>query len=96
MAMSLYFLFLSPWILGLTYYVFSFSVLRKAALTALVLAYFALAFPMQYLVHALLLQHLSLLAMPLLYLVCGVFLDVMMFVALYSWGMSWRWKGDTH
>lgn len=91
LTMALLFLFMVPWILGLTYYIFSFSLLQNCALTTLILAYFVLAFPMQYMLHAYALHHLGLLYMPLFYLVFGVFLDVMMFVALYSWGMSWRW-----
>ena len=90
LTMSLFFIFLVPWILGMTYYIFSFSLTQKIALTSLVLGYFLIAFPMQYLLHAYALHHLSLLFLPLFYLVFGAFLDVMMFVALYSWGMSWR------
>jgi hypothetical protein len=92
LTMSLIFIFMVPWILGLTYYVFDFSLLQKITLTSLILVYFVIAFPMQYLLHAYALHHLSLLFLPLFYLVFGAFLDVMMFVALYSWGMSWRWK----
>jgi hypothetical protein len=90
LTMALIFIFLVPWILGLTYNIFNFSLMRKVALTAIVLGYFLVAFPMQYLLHALALRYLSLLYLPLFYLVFGVFLDVMMFVALYAWGMSWR------
>jgi len=90
LIMALIFLFLMPWGLGLTYYVFNFSLARKVGLTLLLLGYFVIAFPMQYLLHAYVLHQMSLLFMPLLYLVFGTFLDVMMFVALYSWGMSWK------
>ena len=96
LTMALLLLFMAPWILGLTYYIFSFSLLQNVALTALILGYFIVALPMQYLMHAYALHHLSLLYMPLFYLVFGIFLDVMMFVALYSWGMSWRWGDRTH
>lgn len=89
LSMAIYFLFLIPWLLGLTYYIFNFSLLQKMSLTALMIVYFALALPMQYLLHGLIFHHFSLLFVPLLYLVFGIFIDVMMFVALYSWGMSW-------
>lgn len=89
LTMALLFMFMMPWGLGLTYYVFAFSLWQKIGLTACVLLYFALALPMQYLLHAFVLQHMTLLFLPLLYLVFGIFMDVMMFVALYSWGMSW-------
>jgi len=90
LSMAIYFLFLIPWLLGVTYYIFNFSLLRKMGLTALMILYFAFALPMQYLLHALIFHHFSLLFVPLLYLVFGIFIDVMMFVALYSWGMSWE------
>jgi hypothetical protein len=32
----------------------------------------------------------SILFMPLLYFAFGPFLDVLVFVCLYSWGMSWE------
>jgi hypothetical protein len=89
LSMSIYFLFLIPWLLGVTYYIFNFSLLRKMGLTAMMIIYFAVALPMQYLAHALIFHHFSLLFVPLLYLVFGIFIDVMMFVALYSLGMSW-------
>lgn len=92
LVMSLFFIFMVPWILGLTYYIFDFPLIQKTALTALILGYFIIAFPMQYILHAYVLHHLSLLFLPLCYLLFGTFLDIMMFVALYSWGMSWRWE----
>lgn len=83
---------LIPWMLGFTYYVFDFSLLQKITLTVLILSFFVVAFPLQYLLHANLIAHASLLFMPVLYLVFGLFIDVMAFVALYSYGMSWRFK----
>lgn len=95
LAMSLLLLFMIPWILGFTYYIFDFPILQKAALTLLTLLYFTAALPLQYLLHAYALHHLSLLFHPLFYLILGPLLDVMMFVALYSWGMSWRFGSGT-
>lgn len=91
LVMSLFFLFMIPWIFGVTYYVFDFPLLQKVAITTITLLYFLIALPMQYLMHAFVLHYASLLFLPILYLLFGVFLDVMMFVALYSWGMSLRW-----
>ena len=68
---------------------FQFFAAPQDGLTALMILYFMLALPMQYLMHGLIFHHFSLLFLPLLYLVFGIFIDVMMFVALYSWGMSW-------
>lgn len=81
---------LIPWILGATYYLFDFSLLQKLALTLVILTFFVIALPLQYLLHANLIAHASLLFMPVLYLVFGLFVDVMALVALYSYGMSWR------
>ena len=83
---------LIPWILGATYYLFDFSLLQKIALTLLIMLFFIVALPLQYLLHANLIAHGSLLFMPLLYLMFGLFVDVMAFVALYSYGMSWRFE----
>jgi hypothetical protein len=60
----------------------------RLAHTALVLGYFAVMVPHQVVLHALVLQHLSVLFMPLLYLCFGVVFDVMVLVALYSWLVS--------
>ena len=81
---------LTPWLLGLTYYIFAFPLLHKVWLTVLLLAYLTVALPMQYLLHAYLIKTLSMLFLPLLYLVGGVFLDTLIVIALYSWAMSWR------
>jgi hypothetical protein len=93
LTMSFFFMFMIPWILGVTYYVFNFPLVQKIALTCLILGYFLAALPMQYLGHAYFLHHATLLFLPLCYLVFGIFMDVMMFVAFYAWGMSWRFGG---
>lgn len=85
-------LWLVPWILGATYYVFDFSLIQKIVLTFTILAFFLVALPLQYLLHANIIALGSLLFMPVLYLVFGLFLDIMAFVALYAFGMSWRIK----
>ena len=75
--MGLILMFLVPWIFGFTYYVFNFPLHQKLALTALVLAYFALALPFQFALLTVLLWHLSLLFLPLFYLLFGSFLEMM-------------------
>jgi len=92
LLVSLLLLFLVPWFLGLTYYVFDFPLHQKLALTLVVLGYFTLAAPMQYLLHIYLLERLSLLLLPVLYLLFGLLLDVLLLVALYAWGVSWRFR----
>ncbi|MBV8206193.1 MAG: hypothetical protein JO041_05330 [Acidobacteria bacterium] len=78
-----------PVVLAFTYYVFDFPWWKKLALTAGTMAYLILFVPMQYALHVCIL-HYSILFMPLLYFSAGPFLDVLVFVCIYSWGMSWR------
>ena len=85
---------LVPAVLGLTFYMFDFSVWKKLALTVAIMSYLVLFIPLQYLFHAWLL-HVSILFMPVLYFVGGPFLDVLIFVCLYSWGMSWQSRPAT-
>ena len=78
-----------PTVLAFTYYLFDFPLWKKLALTALLMGHLTLFFPLQYILHAYIL-HNSILFMPLLYFAFGPFLDVLIFVCLYSWGMSWK------
>ena len=88
--MGVMLLALIPWILGATFYIFDFPIRRKILFTLLNLAFFIIALPLQYLLHVNLIALGSLLFMPILYLVFGLFIDVMAFVALYSYGMTRR------
>jgi hypothetical protein len=81
---------LIPWILGVTFYIFDFPLVKKILITLLTLAFFIVVIPLQYLLHANLIALGSLLFMPILYLVFGLFIDVMAFIALYSYGMTRR------
>ena len=81
---------LVPMVLAFTYYILDFSLRQKLALTACILGYMVLLVPLQYLVHSVLIHHASYLFMPMLYLVGGVPLNVLAFIALYGWGMSWE------
>ena len=58
---------------------------QKLLYPVLMLAYFALMVPHKALLSLLILQQMSVLFMPLLYLCFGTVLDLMVFVALYSW-----------
>jgi hypothetical protein len=84
---------LAPIILGFTYFIFDFPIWKKACLTLLIMAYLVILVPHQYLAHVYLLQG-SILFMPVLYFLLGPFLDVFVFVAFYSWAMSWGAKAD--
>jgi len=83
------FISLLPLILGFSYFLFDFLLIQKLALTIGVIVYLVLFLPFQYMLHVWII-HASILFMPVLYFVFGPFLDVLIFVSIYSWGMSWR------
>lgn len=86
--MGLTLMFLVPWLLALIYYPFGFGLARQIGTTALMVGWLALFLPHQYLVHAAVLQWGTTLWMPLLFIVFGVFLNVVLLIAIYSWAMS--------
>lgn len=83
------FISLLPLILGFSYFLFDFRLIQKLELTIGTMAYLVLFLPFQYMLHVWII-HKSVLFMPVLYFVFGPFLDVLVFVSLYSWGMSWK------
>ncbi len=83
-------LLLAPILVAFTYFIFDFPLWQKLALATLLLVHLAVFLPLQAIVHAFVMYRGSLLAMPMLFLVFGVLLDVFVYVALYGWGMSWR------
>ena len=81
-----YYLMLAiPPLLALGWGVLRVPLHQKLLYPVLMLAYFALMLPHKALLHAVVVQHFSALYMPLLYLCFGAVLDLMVFVALYSW-----------
>jgi hypothetical protein len=83
-------LVLVPLVLGLTFFPFDIALWRKVGLTVLVFGHLVVLLPLQILLHAYLIHHLSLLVMPSMLFLFGVMIEVFAFVALYGWGMSWR------
>jgi hypothetical protein len=83
------FLVLLPLLLGFTYFPFDVSWWRKLLLTALCVGHIAVLIPLQVLVHVFLIHHLSLLAMPAMFLLWGILPLLFAFIALYGWAMSW-------
>lgn len=77
-----------PFLFGLTFYIFEISALKKISITLLTMIYLILFLPFQMLLQALVLQK-TVLFMPLLYVVFGMPLDVMLVIAIYSYGMTW-------
>lgn len=86
-------LLLSPFLVALTFFIFDFTLLQKATLAVLLVLHLSVLVPLQAAVHAFIVYKASLLAMPVLFLVFGLLLDVFVYVALYGWGMSWRSGG---
>jgi hypothetical protein len=86
--------FLVPVGTALTFNPFDFRLWQKVALTAMIVAHLVVLIPLQVATHAFLVRHLTLLAMPMLYLLFGILLHVFAFVSLYGWGMSWRSHGE--
>ena len=80
---------LIPVLYGFTFYLLDFSLTQKVLLTLATVAHLVLFVPQQYMLHVYLL-HGSVLFMPVLYFVFGPFLDILIFVGFYSWGMSWK------
>jgi hypothetical protein len=79
-----------PVLVGLTYYVFDFSFLKKLVLTVMIMVYMIILAPLLYMAHAYILHNYSLLFLPLLFFVFGLPLNVLIFIAFYSWGASWK------
>ena len=78
----------TPVMLAVGYYILNQSILIKLFYTALILVFFAILVPHQVLAQAFIMQHLSVLFMPVLYLCFGAVFDALVFVALYSWAVS--------
>jgi hypothetical protein len=82
-----------PALFGLTYYIFDFGIARKALLTAMTMGHLSLFVPLQILLQAIVLQK-SVLFMPVLFIVFGLPVNVLVILAFYSWGMSWKFKSQ--
>ena len=78
----------APIMLALGYYILNERFAVKLIYTALILLFFLIMVPHQVLAQALILQHGSVLFMPVLYICFGAVFDALVFVALYSWAAS--------
>jgi hypothetical protein len=79
-----------PLLMGLIFYPLDMSLIKKAMATLLILAYMCAVVPWLMLLHAIVLTYGSLLFMPFAYFILGGPLLVALYVALYSYCMSWR------
>ncbi|MEK7381601.1 MAG: hypothetical protein AAB075_11365 [Gemmatimonadota bacterium] len=80
---------LVPIALGFGFYIFDHSLGRQVLITVLIVGHLAILLPLQGLLHAWLIHHLSLVVQPTLFFVFGLLVEVLVFVALYGWAMSW-------
>ncbi|NIM18917.1 MAG: hypothetical protein GTO42_02680 [Candidatus Latescibacteria bacterium] len=87
---GLFLIALVPILLGFTYFIFDFNLAKKLLLTLLMMLHLSILIPVQYMAHAYILHHMSLLFLPILFFVFGLPFQVMTFIAFYSWGSSWR------
>ena len=78
----------TPVMLAMGYYILNQSLIIKLFHTALILGFFAIMIPHQVLAQAFIMQHFSVLFMPVLYICFGAVFDALVFVALYSWAAS--------
>ena len=78
----------TPVMLAVGYYILNQSLLIKLFHTALILGFLAIMVPHQVLAQAFIMQHFSVLFMPVLYICFGAVFDALVFVALYSWAVS--------
>ena len=90
MIACVYLMLIVPWIHVVVYYIFDFSFLNKALLTFYTLLFLAVFLPFLLLMHTYLVVHFSLLVLPVLYFVFGLFLLIMTCIAFYGWAMSWK------
>lgn len=90
LSLAMYLIFVLPVVLGFVYYIFDFGFIRKVLLTLVMLGYFFLTIPCQYALHAVIIHEWTLLFLPLMYLMFGTLMDVLMFIAIYAFGMSWH------
>jgi hypothetical protein len=81
---------LVPIVLGFTFFIFDFSWWRKAGLALLIMSYLVVLVPLQFAAHSVVLHHTSLLLLPVLFFAFGLPINVLIFIAFYSWGSSWR------
>ncbi len=78
----------TPVMLAMGYYILNQRLSIKLFHTGLILLFIAVMVPHQVLAQALIMEHFSVLFMPVLYICFGAVFDALVFVALYSWAVS--------
>ncbi|MGR8918843.1 MAG: hypothetical protein ACU85V_04440 [Gammaproteobacteria bacterium] len=80
----------TPLMLAFSFYVFDYPLRIKALGTLVIIGGLLLVAPFQYLVHVVLIDALSLVVMPPLFVLFGLLFDVAVLIALYAWVVSWE------
>ncbi|WP_298137079.1 hypothetical protein [Acidiferrobacter sp.] len=94
LLMGLVLMFVTPLLFMAIYYPLDFGLGKKIGLTLYVLVWLAVMLPCQFCLQAFAINELGLIALPTLFLLSGLLLDVMGLVAFYAWGMSWRLRHE--
>lgn len=79
-----------PLLFGLTYFTLDFSRSRKLFIVLVAMAHLIVFIPMQYVAHAWVMHHGSLLMMPLMFWMFGLPVDVGIMIGFYAWAVSWK------
>ena len=89
MTASCYWIWLTPWLLTLTFNVFPFSLAHKMRLTALCVCYLIFSFPVQYAFQAFVLNEFSSIWVPMMFFIASLPLNILAVICFYSMGMAW-------
>ncbi|KAF7597854.1 MAG: hypothetical protein CGU28_16365 [Candidatus Dactylopiibacterium carminicum] len=89
-ALTLLMLTALPLVMAAMHYIIERSHERRLLATLMIAAWLVFSLPLKLLAHALLIQTLSPLIMPLLFIAGGPALDILVVTALYAWAVSWR------
>jgi hypothetical protein len=81
---------LIPIVLSLTHFQMDFSVSRKIGLGIGSMVYMFIMVPSKYLLQLVFLKFGTVLFLPVLFIFFGLPVEVFTFIALFSWGMSWK------
>lgn len=80
---------LVPVMLAATFYVIDARFRQKVGLTLAIVGHLFVFIPLQYALQSYIIARGSLLTMPLCFALFALLPEVMVFIALYGWGMSW-------
>lgn len=89
MQLSIYWIWFTPWLLGLTFNLFPFSQAHKVRMTALAVCHQLALFPAQFALQAIALHEGSALWAALLFFAIGLPFNIFITICFYGMGMAW-------